>query len=197
MDLCRRFIQIVDMKPQIIPLPFLNNPPSNYNTIFTVLEKTAENNRQKHMQSIVASTFDQPLYLKGREIVACHEDQDPNLLEGVLVRLGGFHMLLSYLAAVGFIFDGTGILEAFYTIFAQNSADKAFAGHAYSRSVRAHLLVQQALLNIILSSIDLSDIEKAQLHGILQSLGEEDFMKNIENDCFVAMKKKFMEKIEI
>lgn len=37
---------------KIIPLPFLNSPASNYNTTYTVLSKTAEDNRNNPYQTI-------------------------------------------------------------------------------------------------------------------------------------------------
>ena len=49
---------------------------------------------------------------------------------------------MSFLGSVGFVMEGSGLKEAFNQIFAENSAEKALIGHAFSRAVRGHSLVQ-------------------------------------------------------
>lgn len=116
---------------------------------------------QKQEQKIVFVTFDQPLYHKAHEILASIDlDNDPYNLTSIQVRLGGFHLLMSFLGAIGFIMDGSGLKEAFCEIYAENSSDKALSGHAYARVIRGHFLVQLALSELIFSSMELSDTEK-------------------------------------
>ena len=55
---------------KIIPLPFVNDLPRKNDTIYTVLLQAVEkckSSNQKH----TFVTFDQPLYLKAREILVC------------------------------------------------------------------------------------------------------------------------------
>lgn len=91
---------------KIIPLPFVHASPSDYMTILTVLveaRRRADANGQKHC----FGTFDQPLCLKAWEILASIDpNNDPHNLSSVIVRLGGFHLLMSYLGAVGMIMQG-------------------------------------------------------------------------------------------
>lgn len=49
---------------------------------------------------------------------------DPYKLSCIELRLGGFQLLMSDLRAVGFIMEGSGLREAFFEIYAENSADK-------------------------------------------------------------------------
>ena len=51
-------------------------------------------------------TFDQPLYIKAAEIVAASED-----LEKVFIRLGGFHITMSYMGSIGNIMFGSSLEE--------------------------------------------------------------------------------------
>ncbi|GBP41568.1 hypothetical protein EVAR_20376_1 [Eumeta japonica] len=133
---------------KIIPVPFIKNPPSDYDTIFTSLVEAKQ--CQKQVQKIVFVTFDQPLYHKAREILASIDlDNDLYNLSSVQVRLGGFHLLMSFLGAIGFIMDGSGLKEAFCEIYAENSSEKALSGHAYARAIRGHFLVQLALSELI------------------------------------------------
>ncbi|KMQ84911.1 hypothetical protein RF55_16900, partial [Lasius niger] len=83
-------------KSKIICLPFINGIPSNYDTIFTSLLKAACLGRSCGQETIFV-TFDQPLYWKARDIVACANESE---LSNVIVRLGGFHLLMSYLGAI-------------------------------------------------------------------------------------------------
>ena len=91
---------------QISYLPFTNAPPTNYDTIYTVLIQVVEKCKELKQQSSFV-TFDQPLYIKARDIVKkCGQDSH---LNNVIVRLGGFHLLMSFMGAIGFIMNGSGI----------------------------------------------------------------------------------------
>lgn len=52
-------------------------------------------------------TFDQPLYIKARDIVGA------NIFDQTLivVRLGGFHLFMSFLGCIGEIMGGSGLKE--------------------------------------------------------------------------------------
>lgn len=78
-------------------------------------------------------TFDQPLYLKARDILASRPD-DP-ALSNVVIRLGGFHLLMSFMGAIGYVMQGSGLTELFNTIYAANSTEKIMSGHAYARAI--------------------------------------------------------------
>lgn len=147
---------------QVYCLPFVNMPPSNYDTINSVLNHAhVECLRINQKTSFV--TFDQPLYAKARELLA----NDQNNLKGVIVRLGGFHMLMSFLGTIGKIMNGSGLKELLATAYASNTIDHMLTGHAFSRAIRGHLLVYAALGTII--------AKKAT------NIGEEDqlYMKNL------------------
>ena len=60
----------LDFEPsRVIYLPFINSPPSNLNTIYTALSNAVRQTSEIN-QSSVFMTFDQPLYIKARDIVA-------------------------------------------------------------------------------------------------------------------------------
>lgn len=180
---------------KIIPLPFINNPPSDYDTIFTTLVE-ASKHCQKQQQKIGFVTFDQPLYQKASEILASIDPQnDPYKLSTIKVRLGGFHLLMSFLGGVGFIMDGSGLKQAFCEIYAENSADKALTGHAYSRAIRGHFLLHLALTELIFSSMNLTDTEKAALDVLLLDIGTEQYARKLQDEDFKQIKQKFIKQI--
>ncbi|GBM15552.1 hypothetical protein AVEN_8931-1 [Araneus ventricosus] len=88
-------------------------------------------------------TFDQPLYSKAREIVAAAPQECD--LSKIVIKLGGFHLLSSFIGAIGYIMQGSGIKEVLSLICAPNSLDKMLTGHAYAR---AHTLLHRTLATI-------------------------------------------------
>ena len=84
---------------KVVPKKFINNPPSNYDTIYTVL--LAGDRKCKAKIKNIFLTFDQPLYIKAREIVACKDADDDNLTS-IIIRLGGFHAAMSFLRSIGY-----------------------------------------------------------------------------------------------
>lgn len=126
----------------VVCLPFINEPPSKLTTLNTALNYALSETR-KLKQKTCFVTFDQPLYQKSRMIVA--ESQNRGLLPNVVVRLGGFHLLMSYLGAIGYVMSGSGIEELWATVYAADSVKKMLTGHAFSRSMRAHILTFTAI----------------------------------------------------
>ena len=148
-------------------LPFINMDPNNMSTIYTALRFVNEQSLRQKMPCIV--TFDQPLFLKAVDIVSASED-----LSRVIVRLGGFHLLMSFLGCIGHIMTGSGIEEIWKTVYAKNSLVHMLSGHAYARSIRAHFLTQEAIASHLL---DLENVDK----GILK----EKYSEIINNELLI------------
>ena len=180
----------------IIQLPFVNNPLSDYDTIFTVLVQAAEQNKQNNSGQICFVTFDQPLYQKARYILSCVDpEHDPHGLSVIRVRLGGFHTLMSFLTTIGFIMNRSGLKQAFYMIYAENSAEKAFVGHAYSRAIRAHFLVQIALATVMFELLQLTE-EKGIFDALLLNVVAENFQEDMQKEEFTIIRDRFIKQIE-
>ena len=78
----------------VLPLPFVNMDPTNLSTIYTCLQYVAEQ-RSKCGESRITVTFDQPLFARARQMVLAVGPHSP--LSGGVIRLGGFHLLLSFM----------------------------------------------------------------------------------------------------
>lgn len=89
-------------------------------------------------------TFVQPLYLKAMAIVAGSEDQSD--LSRVVVRLGGFHLLISYLGCIGRIMEGSGIESLWETVYGKTTVKHMLTGHAFARALRAYILTHAAIV---------------------------------------------------
>lgn len=127
----------------VLPLPFINLDPGNLTTIYSAL-LFAQKMARQHGQSMCAVTFDQPLYIKAAEMVASADINSP--LKQIWVRLGGFHLLMSFLGSIGYIMSDSGLEDMWTTIYAKNSTTAMMTGHSYARSVRAHFLSHLALM---------------------------------------------------
>ena len=157
---------------RVMAVPFINLEPGNLTTLFSALRFAAEECTAKKQCCIV--TFDQPLYLKAVEITASADKND--ILSSVIFRLGGFHLLMSYLGTIGYIMEGSGIEEMWQTVYAKNSIYQMMSGHAYERSIRAHLLAHQSLVILITSNF--CDFRTDFLEG-LHNLSENALLSKI------------------
>lgn len=91
-------------------------------------------------------------------------------LKDVKIRLGGFHLLMSYLGSVGYIMNGSGLEDLWATIYASDSVKKMITGHAYARALRAHILTFTALGSLICKTIDTSPDINDHAKRMLSSL---------------------------
>ena len=91
-------------------------------------------------------TFDQPFWLKTVEIT---KSKSMN----VVCRLGGFHLLMSFLGSIGKVMECSRISELFQVVYISATSAHKLSRKAYVRVLRAHFLVQSALEHIILQFI--------------------------------------------
>ena len=94
-------------------------------------------------------TFDQPLYWKALTIIQSQPDGSD--LKGMVLRLGGFHMQMSFLGSIGHLMAGSGLQELLEVVFAGNAVRHILTGKAISRAVRGHMLVDAALNTILVA----------------------------------------------
>lgn len=76
------------------------------------------------------------------------------------VRIGGFHMLMSYFGSIGYIMDGSGLDELMSTVYSPQSMKHLLSGHAFARSLREHILVFTAIGARVCQMNNLANIHK-------------------------------------
>lgn len=121
----------------VIPLPMINLDPGNLTTLHSALI-FAKKMAVEHSQDLCSVTFDQPLFLKATDIVESAPADSP--LKRIFVRLGGFHLLMSFLGSIGYIMSNSGLEDMWETVFARNSISSMLTGHSYASSLRAHFI---------------------------------------------------------
>ena len=72
--------------------------------------------REKHGLGTWRVTFGQSLYIKAAEIEASLSN-----LTNLCVRLGGFHMLMSYMGCIGFVMAGSELESLWETVHSLNT----------------------------------------------------------------------------
>ena len=96
-------------------------------------------------------TFDQPLWWKALDIISSQPiDSD---LHEVVLRLGPFHLEMSFLACIGHLMEESGLKEVLSTVYAPNAVNAMLHGKAVSHAVRGHFLFENALTALLISDI--------------------------------------------
>ena len=124
-------------------LPILDMNPSDLTCIYSVLLFIVEQAKYLDIHSPVI-TFDQPLWLKATEVINAKNLQ-------VVLILGGFHLMMSFLGSMGSVMKGSGLSEATETIYGVNAVQHIMSGKAVSRALRSHMLIYSALTTKIIS----------------------------------------------
>lgn len=152
-------------------LPMINMKSTDMNCIYSTL-LFIENHARKHGATAVV-TFDQPLFHKALQLVTA--EGSPFKL--IILRLGGFHTIMCYLATIGDTMENTGITETMSVAYAEGAVPQMLNGKSYSRAMRSHTIIAKALMTLLLqdkveSEMDEEDV--ALLKGIFEDLLKED-----------------------
>lgn len=98
---------------QVNFLPVMEGNPNDHRTIFTTLSECMRLSRDK----VIIVTFDLLIWLKAVDII-----KQANL--PIIPRLGGFHLLKSYLGSLGNIMNDSGLLEMTQLIYPGSTTAK-------------------------------------------------------------------------
>ena len=126
---------------EVFFMPMIDLNPGDLSCIYSTLRFVASQARKHNVTPVL--TFDQPLYLKALSIV--NSEKAGRELKSVVLRLGTFHLQMSFLGSIGYLMAGSGLQEALELVFAPNAVIHMLSGKAYDRAVRGHLLVDAAL----------------------------------------------------
>ncbi|XP_063389678.1 uncharacterized protein LOC134675401 [Cydia fagiglandana] len=164
---------------EIRPLPVIESPPTR-DAISTALKEA-----QKKTKGTCLVTFDQPMYQIAQKIVT----NPGSLMLDVVLKLGGFDLIKSFLGVIGFIMSGSGLKELWCTIYAAEHIEKMMTGHAFARAIRAHFLTRSALFNIITKDFDLTPEERLEIEGILEGhyITEYENQKNYQEPLAITL----------
>lgn len=82
----------------------------------------------------------------------------PDDFSDVILRLGGMHMLMSFVGAVGTLLQGSGLSEVLESTFA--GVPKMLSGKEFPQNVRAMRLVVEELLRSIMRNENITSMDE-------------------------------------
>ena len=123
-------------KSTISLLPIIDLNPTDMTCIYSTLKFVQSQAKELNIVTPVI-TFGQPLYIKAMEIVKVK-----NL--NMVVMLGGFHLLMSFLGSIGEVMKGSGLEDALEELYGKSRVLHLISGKAVSRALRGHFLVESA-----------------------------------------------------
>ena len=141
----------------------------------------------------VVCVFDQAFSAKAMEVYWKHKE----LFCGLVIMMGGFHLLLMLLGVMGSRFGNAGLRElaAQSDVLAEGSVDKALNGKQYNRAVRLHKCVYEALLRLLLKEFQSSvpSLPDLNLEQLKLELNQEEFERVMNSREF----RKFGEQLQV
>lgn len=147
-------------KSSIVFLPMIDMNPNDLTCINSTFHFVGKEAKAHNFKPIL--TFDQPLYWKAMQIIEMEPNDSP--LKSTILRLGGFHLEMSFAGCIGHLMDGSGLSELLETVYASNAVSHMFSGKAIARVVRGYFLTDTSLTSLMLShiyNIPLQDSEEA------------------------------------
>lgn len=129
-------------KDQISCLPVIDLNPSDENCLYSILLYIFDQGNKLRVE-VPSATFDQPLWQRHVGTIA-----RANLR--IVCRLGGIHIMMSFLESIGNLMKGSGIEEFFIEVYAENPLGHIISGKAISRSLRSHFLPEAVLITLLL-----------------------------------------------
>ena len=115
--------------------PVIEASPTELPTVYTILQRSLQMADQLGQRDVIV-VFDQAIYAKALEIVW----QNPQEFQCVVLRMGTFHTVCAFLAAIGKRFSGARLEDVLIEsgIVATGSVSGVLQGKHYNRAIRTH-----------------------------------------------------------
>ena len=175
-QLCRDQGHCLRPKTKIVYMPMIDLPPADPSTMLTALV-----NAQKISldvgQRYVVFTCDQQLYRIALQVMW----DNPGKFDNVLLRLGGMHLLMSFVGCVGSLMSDSGIEDILSSTF--GAVSKMLSGKKYPQNVRALRLLTEELLRPVFLENNLTSME--DLQQILEDIALHSRTSKMWIDCVI------------
>ena len=118
--------------------PVIEASPTELPTVFNILKKSTQMADQLG-QKDVSVVFDQAIYAKALEI----QWQNQEEFKRIVVRIGAFHTICAFMAAIGKRFGDAGLSDILIEsgIVASGSVSGVLEGRHYNRALRTHKVI--------------------------------------------------------
>ena len=143
-------------------LPIVDLNPNDMSCVFSTLMFVQSQSKILGIKTPII-TFDQPLWIKAYEIIKAKS-------LNMVCMLGGFHLLMSYMGSIGSLMKASGLEESMEQIYAKNTVPHIISGKAIARALRAHFLVESALVCKLMSPLVGSENEAVEIEDLKTDL---------------------------
>lgn len=106
-------------------LPMIDMNSSDLTCIYSTLSFICKESSRLGVTPSI--TFDQPLYWKAFTMI--HNEPQGSPLKAIVLRLGGFHMQMSFLGCIGFVMQNSGLSDVLENIYASNTIEYMLNGN--------------------------------------------------------------------
>lgn len=115
--------------------PVIEASPTELPTVFTLLKRSLQMGDQLN-QSDVVVVLDQAIYAKALEVIWQNQEQ----FRRMVVRMGSFHIMCAFMAAIGKRFGDAGLADILIEsgVVGSGSVAGVLEGKHYNRAVRMH-----------------------------------------------------------
>ena len=168
--------QALKPKTQAVYLPLIDMPPSDPDTMMTVLQEAKRLTNERGHKKVVF-TCNEQLYKVAIDVKWAY----PNDFSDVILRLRGMHMLMSFVGAIRSLMAGFGLSEILSSTFA--GVSKMLTGKKFPQNVRAMRLVSEELLRNIINRGDVMSMEDLLAH--LDAAARKSKTSKLWVDCFI------------
>ncbi|KAK3735621.1 hypothetical protein QZH41_007397 [Actinostola sp. cb2023] len=155
-------------------------PVTENSTVQHILKVSQQASREVHQQYTVV-TFDLAVAKKAYALVW----QNPEIFSDVIVQMGSFHLLCSYMSALGKLMRCSGLEEVLVEsgVCASGSIQQVMAGKHYNRAIRVHKIVLEALERLLLDVFENQHEEELteETKELLCRLADDPCEENLSN----------------
>ena len=115
--------------------PVIEASPTELPTVYTLLKRSLQMGDQLN-QSDVIVVLDQAIYAKALEVIWQNQEQ----FRRMVVRMGSFHIMCAFMAAIGKRFGDAGLADILIEsgVVGSGSVAGVLEGKHYNRAVRMH-----------------------------------------------------------
>ncbi|KAK4877224.1 hypothetical protein RN001_009730 [Aquatica leii] len=149
-------------------LPILPYVASDYDTIWTTMKRCSDI-AAKLNNNYTIITFDQAIYHKAKEIQWLKFDECSHFV----IRLGGFHIMMNFLKAIGQHMDNSGLTDVWLEsdLYGDSTVIGIMKGKQWNKAIRAHKLTYESLLRILLPMFEtwLMECKSDNIHVVNKS----------------------------
>ena len=124
-------------------LPIIDLDPTDMSCIYSTLLFVIKQAKELNIPTPIL-TFDQPLWLKAMEIVKALDLK-------VILILGGFRTMMSYVGSIGKLMSQSGLSTALETVYGKVAVTHILTGKAIAKALRGFFMLESVLTSRLLS----------------------------------------------